>query len=176
MSMAKNRIRGGTGRDTTPVLKSLAPVKLTGLFADVIIGMHSDLEPTVVFSLSDQSYGVELVRVSDILRPREVRPLSWPDQEIVGLVDVRGRTVPIVDVRSKLSHGPASDEANPSARILVMETSNGEIGMLVDAVTEFAVIPESHIKRTPHRDLVKGTAQVDHRMITLIDPDNAVAA
>lgn len=138
--------------------------------------MHRESSPTVVFSLSDQSYGVELVRISDILRPRDVKPLSWPDEEIIGLVDVRGRSVPIVDVRAKLSHAPAPAGENPSARILVMETAKGELGVVVDAVTEFATIPESTVHRTETHALVRGTARLDHRIVTLLDPDNVVAS
>lgn len=130
----------------------------------------------MVFSLNDQSYGVELVRISDILRPRDVRPLAWPDQEIVGLVDVRGRTVPIVDVRAKLCHEASPTGDNPSARILVMETAKGEVGVMVDAVTEFATIPDSHVERATTADIVRGTARLDQRVVTLLDPDHVVAA
>lgn len=137
-------------------------------------------QQTVVFRLGDESYGIDIFRVSEIIRVREITPIPGTEAHIRGLVNLRGRTIPIVDLRTRLQLPPA--EETESARIIVVDTEGGHVGVVVDAVAEVRTLKASQLEETPAilssqaSDFVKSLAKQEDRIITLLDLDKALAA
>lgn len=135
---------------------------------------------TVVFRLSDESYGVEIFRVNEIIRPREITPIPLSEPHILGLVNLRGKTIPVVDLRTRLQL--ATSESTYASRIIVVETEQGNVGMMVDAVTEVVTLLAEEIEDAPElvtevdNDFVRGVAKRNQGLITLLDLDQALAA
>jgi len=143
---------------------------------DVPIGEQQ----TVVFRLGDESYGIEIFRVNEIIRIREITPIPRTDEHIRGLVNLRGKTIPVVDLRARLNL-EAKDDSD-SSRIIVVESDNGNVGIVVDAVTEVITLQDGQVEETPplvasmSTDFVRGVAKESGHLITLLDLDKALAA
>ncbi|MCB0826399.1 MAG: chemotaxis protein CheW [Fimbriimonadaceae bacterium] len=135
---------------------------------------------TVVFRLADESYGIDIFRVNEIIRLREITPVPRTDQHIRGLVNLRGKTIPVVDLHVRFGSIEASETEN--SRIIVVESDNGNVGVIVDAVTEVMTLHGDQIEETPalatdeSNEFVKGVAKHGEQLITLLDLDKALAA
>ncbi len=143
-------------------------------------GVTTDEQQTVVFRLGGESYGIEIFRVNEIIRIREITPIPRTESHIRGLVNLRGKTIPVVDLRARLNM--ASQEDSDTTRIIVVEGEHGNVGIVVDAVTEVITLENQQIEDTPplvanlSTDFVRGVAKEEGHLITLLDLDKALAA
>lgn len=134
----------------------------------------------VVFLLGTESYGIDIFRVNEIIRLREITPIPRTESHIRGLVNLRGKTIPVVDLRARLDLG-ASDETD-NTRIIVVDSDQGNVGIVVDAVHEVITLAQGDIEETPplvsnlSTDFVRGVARRSDGLITLLDLDKALAA
>lgn len=137
-------------------------------------------QQTVVFSLGNESYGIDIFRVNEIIRLREITPIPRTDAHLRGLVNLRGKTIPVVDLRARLALATADD--SESTRIIVVDTEQGHVGIVVDQVREVVTLQTDQIEATPalvtdfNTEFVKGVARNDEGLITLLDLDKALAA
>ncbi len=137
-------------------------------------------EQLVIFRLAQESYGIEIFRVHEIIRPREVTPVPRTDFHIRGLINLRGKTVPVVDLR--LRFGLESGFDTDSTRVIVVESESGNVGIVVDAVSEVMTVQPDVVERAPTlvcdatTEFVRGVAKVGDRLITLLDLDRALVA
>ena len=135
---------------------------------------------TVVFRLGPEFYGIDIFRVNEIIRLREITPIPRTEAHIRGLVNLRGKTIPVVDLRVRMNLPEEAD--SESTRIIVVETDHGNIGIVVDSVTEVVSIPNGTIDEAPQlvdnlaADFVRGVAKRESDLITLLDLDHALAA
>jgi purine-binding chemotaxis protein CheW len=148
-----------------------------------IVGNGTDLredQQTVVFRLADESYGIEIFRVNEIIRLREITPVPRTEQYVKGLVNLRGKTIPVIDLRSRFSLPECED--TESSRIIVVDSESGQIGVVVDAVTEVLTLHGDQIESTPalvseaNNQFVRAVAKTNDKLITLLDLDHALAA
>ncbi|MBA4292891.1 chemotaxis protein CheW [bacterium] len=137
-------------------------------------------QQTVVFRLAGESYGIEIFRVNEIIRLREITPVPRTEPHVRGLVNLRGKTIPVIDLRSRFSL-PTAEETD-SSRIIVVDSESGQIGVVVDAVTEVLTLQGEQIDKTPalvsdpDNQFVRAVAKTNDRLITLLDLDFALAA
>lgn len=137
-------------------------------------------QQTVVFSLGEESYGIDIFRVNEIIRLREITPVPRTEAHLRGLVNLRGKTIPVVDLRARLTLDTAPD--SETTRIIVVDTENGHVGIVVDAVREVITLQSDQIEPTPalvtefETDFVQGVARSQEGLITLLDLDKALAA
>lgn len=135
---------------------------------------------TVVFQLGDEHYGINIFRVNEIIRLKEITPIPKTEVHIRGLVNLRGKTIPVVDLRTRLGL-PTKDDSDAS-RIIVVETNFGRVGIVVDAVTEVVSLQGECIDEAPTlvndiaAEFVNGVAKRDTELITLLNLDLALAA
>lgn len=138
----------------------------------------SSNKQVVVFRLAGESYGIDIFRVNEIIRLREITPVPQTRPHIRGLVNLRGKTIPVVDLRSRFGMELTPDM--DSTRIIVVESDLGNIGVVVDEVSEVLTIAAEAIEPTPslveaeETEFVTAIAQRDGRLITLLDLDKAL--
>lgn len=141
--------------------------------------IHGD-QQTVVFRLADESYGIEIFRVNEIIRLREITPVPRTEAFVKGLVNLRGKTIPVIDLRSRFCLPDCAE--TDSSRIIVVDSEAGQIGVVVDAVTEVLTLHGDQIESTPalvsdaNNQFVKAVAKTNDKLITLLDLDHALAA
>jgi purine-binding chemotaxis protein CheW len=137
-------------------------------------------EQSVVFQLRNEFYGLDIFRVVEIIRLREITPIPKTDEHVRGLVNLRGKTIPVIDLGIRFGLGLTKD--GDSVRIIVVDSENGHVGVLVDAVREVIQLSADKVEGPPavsdrvRADFIRGVAKEDGGLITLLDLDTALAA
>lgn len=129
----------------------------------------------VTFLISGESYGVEVLCVSEILGMTDITPVPNTFNFMKGVINLRGEVVPVVDMRLKF--GMEEKEYDSFTVIIIVEVRKRLIGMIVDAVSDVANIPVSSIQNTPHfttrieTDFIRGIGQLGEQLIIILDVD-----
>jgi purine-binding chemotaxis protein CheW len=128
----------------------------------------------VVFSLHGEYYGLPIEVVREIIRYVPPSATATASGVIQGMISLRGRTLPIVDLSSRLGR---QMEVGSQTRILVVEVSGGALGLVVDTVDGILPIPAEQIEPVPAVAAGGGlgdeVAAVGDRLIVLIDAERA---
>jgi purine-binding chemotaxis protein CheW len=134
----------------------------------------------VVFQLSNEHYGVDIASVDSIIRMQAVTAMPLAPDFCEGVTNLRGTVLPVIDLRKRF--GLPSAEATKETRIVVTETNDTMVGMMVDAVIEVQSIPESDIEppsplvTTVDSAFIAGIAKAqDERLTILLDLDRVLS-
>jgi purine-binding chemotaxis protein CheW len=131
----------------------------------------------VVLRLAARDYGIPAGTVVQVLRMVAIRPLPESAAWIAGVIDVRGKVIPVMDLRSRL--GLPTETAGLSAHIVVVRSNNAALGLIADAVLEVleleegAVEPPGEVTGPSHA--VLGVARSAERLIVVLDVDRLSA-
>jgi chemotaxis signal transduction protein/ABC-type nitrate/sulfonate/bicarbonate transport system substrate-binding protein len=105
----------------------------------------------LTFSLDGQPYGIDILRIREIIGMQPIRSIPKAPAHVRGVIDLRGRTVPVIDLRIKFGLGGAA--AGERSCIVVLEARLAGrdllIGVAVDAVSEVLAIRSDQIDPTP---------------------------
>jgi purine-binding chemotaxis protein CheW len=127
----------------------------------------------VVFDLNEEAYGVDISQVREIIRMQEITRVPRAPEFIEGVINLRGKVIPVVDLRTRFSM--PGTERTDEHRIVVVDVSGQDIGMVVDAVTEVSRIPSSSIEppsnviTTNDSEYLTGIVKTDEKLIILLD-------
>ena len=131
----------------------------------------------VLFKLDTELYGLDVQKVREVLKVGEIREVPGSQYDVLGIINVRGVIVTVVDVRQSFKLSPA--EINEFSRIIIIElTVDRVVGLLVDVVMEVRDIPESKIEPASSQSLddnvkyIQGIAHVYDNVIILVDADH----
>ena len=95
------------------------------------------------FSVSNEIFGIELVHVHEILRPVFITRIPNVEDYILGVVNLRGEIIPIVDLKKKFEQGFV--EINKNTRIVVLENNGKRFGLVVEEVKQVIKIVKSSV-------------------------------
>ncbi len=127
----------------------------------------------VVFDLASEHYGVDIATVREIIRMQTITRVPGAPAFVEGVINLRGRVVPVVDLRKRLNL-TVSEQTNDS-RIVVVDIAGGDLGVIVDAVSEVLRIPLSSIEpptamvTSVDSDYLRGLAKLEEKLIILLD-------
>jgi purine-binding chemotaxis protein CheW len=130
-------------------------------------------EHLATFFLSREEYGVDVRLVQEIIRVTEITPVPRAPESIKGVINLRGRVIPVIDLKRKLGLGDV--EPGRRARIVVVKLRERLIGLLVDAASQVLKVPVSGIDPAPDAvieiaaDYIRGVAKLPDRLIILMD-------
>lgn len=137
----------------------------------------------LTFSLSNESYGVDVLKVREIIRFLKITPVPQMPAYVKGVINLRGKVLPVIDLRLKF--GLEAAEATERTCIVVVRVQAGEhditLGMIVDSVEEVINLNESEIEETPEfgakvdTAYLMGMAKVKGAIKTLLDIDKVVS-
>ena len=139
------------------------------------------MDQYLTFMLADEEYGVDILRVQEIKGWDGVTPMPNMPEFILGVINLRGTVVPIIDLRKHF--GLESIPYNKTTVVIVVRVSDEEhgertMGMVVDAVSEVHNISVSELKPAPDfggnisTESIKGLATKNERMIIMLDIDH----
>jgi purine-binding chemotaxis protein CheW len=131
----------------------------------------------VVFALGDEEYGLPITQVQEIIRFSEPRTIPNPHASIRGVINLRGRIIPVCDLKLQLDVHPAA-VADADCKIVIVESAAGSAGLIVDDVNEVMTITEEQIEQEAgsREGYLHGIAKVDERLIVLLDAPGLVDA
>jgi purine-binding chemotaxis protein CheW len=137
------------------------------------------MEHLVTFLLSDEEYGLDVRVVQEIIRLTEITHVPRSPTFIKGVINLRGRIIPVVDLKRKLELGEVT--ASRLSRIVVVKLRDRLIGLLVDGASQVLKIPVSSIDAAPEEILdvnvsfIRGVAKLQKRLIILLDLQKILA-
>lgn len=117
-------------------------------------------------------FGIDINLVQEIVLIQPITKVPGSASRIAGMVDLRGRVIPVAEFATLLNHEPV--ERDDDTRILVVEHDGGHIGLIVDAVTEVTLIDADKIEgeasagAQDHAYIV-GVARMEDRLVSLVD-------
>jgi purine-binding chemotaxis protein CheW len=133
----------------------------------------------VVFDLASEFYGVDIGDVREIIRMQNVTRVPGTPVYMEGVINLRGKVVPVVDLRRRLDLKvkPQTKES----RIVVMDIGGKDVGVIVDGVTEVLRIPLSSVE--PPSQMIansdsaylRGIAKLGDKLVILLDLDKVLA-
>ena len=125
------------------------------------------------FFVDNLLFGVEVLRVQEVLRYQEMTPVPRADDVIEGLINLRGQIVTAIDVRRRLSLRPRDAERMPMN--MVVRSDDGAVSLLVDEIGDVLDVEESAFEPVPDnvstgiRDLTTGVYKLKERLLLILD-------
>lgn len=127
----------------------------------------------VTFQLEEETYGINVMQVREVLRYTEIAPVPGAPDYVLGIINLRGNVVTVIDTRSRF--GLVEGEITDNTRIIVIESEHQVIGILVDSVAEVVYLRSSEIDTTPSvgtdesAKFIQGVSNRDGKLLILVD-------
>lgn len=127
----------------------------------------------VTFRLGDETYGIIVMQVQEVLRIPDVAPVPGSSDFVIGIINLRGNVVTVIDTRHRFGLPPR--ELDEASRIVVIETGNQIIGILVDSVAEVVELGSSDIESAPNvgneesSKYIQGVSSRNGDLLILVD-------
>ena len=144
---------------------------------------RADTSQYLTFLLAGEEYGVDILRVQEIKGFEAATPLPNTPEHVLGVINLRGTVIPIVDLRKRFGLPPA--EYGATTVIIVVRISSEDhertMGLVVDAVSDVYNIPSESVQPPPalagavEAEAVLGLSTVESTMVILLDVDRVMA-
>jgi purine-binding chemotaxis protein CheW len=126
----------------------------------------------LTFSLGNESYGIEILYVTEIVGIQPITEVPELPEYIKGIINLRGKIIPVMDVRLRFKK--SSVDYNDRTCIVVIDIKDISIGMIVDTVAEVLSIPEHEIVPPPDinkggKKYMKGIGKTGSEVILILD-------
>lgn len=129
----------------------------------------------VVFKLQNQEFGIDIMRVLEILNYCTIRPVPEVPHYIEGIINVRGTVYPIINLRTRLNLEAYKDES--TCKFVLLNLEEVRVGFMVDSVSEILTVEASDIEQGPQINetgkisCLEGIVKQEERIILILDAD-----
>jgi purine-binding chemotaxis protein CheW len=133
----------------------------------------------VVFKLEGENYGIEIGQVREIIRKREITPMPRQPPYVEGVINMRGTIIPVINLKKRFGF---QGDASTHSHAIIVESTHGLVGMLVDAVSEVIRVYPDQIHPAPsmmrgiNRDYLRGICRLDDELLIYLDVSKVVKA
>lgn len=133
-------------------------------------------EKFLTFFLDDEEYGIEILKVREIIGMLAITPVPQSPQHLKGIINLRGKVIPVLDLR--LLFGMDEGEYNKETCIIIVDVNNSLVGVVVDTVSEVIVVnPKDYESKTnipdnQNHEFIRGILKVNEKIRILIDIDS----
>jgi purine-binding chemotaxis protein CheW len=127
----------------------------------------------VTFKLQEETYGINVMQVQEVLRYTEIAPVPGSPDYVIGIINLRGNVVTVIDTRTRFGLEP--DEVTDNSRIVIIEAEKQVIGILVDSVAEVVYLKQSEIDTAPNvgtdesARFIQGVSNYEDELLILVD-------
>ena len=127
----------------------------------------------VTFRLQNEKYGINVMQVQEVLRVSEIAPVPGAPDYVLGIINLRGNVVTVIDTRKRF--GLIPKEMDDSTRIVIIESDDQVVGILVDSVAEVVDLRVSEMEAAPNvgteesAKFIQGVASHDSELLILVD-------
>lgn len=136
-------------------------------------GAGEGFEEFLCFTLDNEEYGVNIMEIKEIIKPRELTEVPRTPGFVDGVLSLRGVIVPVLAMRRRLDMAPVRDRSQE--RVVIIRHGEGLTGLRVDRVTGVVRIAEGSREAAPGvlegaaREFVAGIGRSDGRMVIILD-------
>ncbi len=127
----------------------------------------------VTFNLDGETYGVNVMQVREVLRYTEIAAVPGAPDYVLGIINLRGNVVTVIDTRQRFALEPG--EITDNTRIVVIEADKHVMGILVDSVAEVVYLRLSEIEKAPSvgneesSRFIQGVCHKNNELLILIE-------
>ena len=137
-----------------------------------------ELLQIVSFRVEDEEFGLEILRVQEIIRVQQLTRVPASPDFIEGVINLRGRVIPVISLRKRF--GLPQSTLDKQTRIIVVEVNGAVLGLMVDAVSEVLRLPAGTVEPPPRlghveREYVRGVGKLENRLLILLDIDRLMS-
>jgi len=134
-----------------------------------------ELRQFISFSVGTEEYGLELLRVKEVIRLREITWLPKAPTFVKGIINLRGDVIPIIDLRDRFGLEPRDQTAE--TRVIVVEVKGRLMGMVVDSASQVVRIPTDKVDPPPpvlggfSQEFITGVGKLEDKLVILLNAD-----
>jgi purine-binding chemotaxis protein CheW len=153
---------------------------MTTRTAETIADRVESSERFCTFSVADLFFGIDVLRVQEVLRFQPLTRVPKAPEVIQGLMNLRGQIVTAIDMRGLL-HLPARGQAENPMNV-VIRTESGAVSLLVDDIGDVLDLEDAAYEPPPAnldattRKLIRGIFKLEQRLLLILDPEQIVEA
>lgn len=136
-------------------------------------GSNDPILQWVTFRLDDETYGINVMQVQEVLRVSEIAPVPGAPDYVLGIINLRGNVVTVIDTRRRFGLSP--NEMDDATRIVIIESDKQVVGILVDSVAEVVEMRASEIEQAPNvgndesSRYIQGVSSRGGKLLILVD-------
>ena len=139
---------------------------------------HEELLQLVGFHVGGEEFGIDILRVQEIIRAQELTRVPNSPAFMEGVMNLRGKIIPVIALRKRF--GLEQVPPDKQNRIVVVEIQGTVLGFIVDAVSEVLRIPADTVEPPPRlglveREYVSGVGKLGDRLLILLDADRLMS-
>ncbi len=155
-----------------------------GLAIDQQQSEAEDLIQMVGFVLAGELFGVDILMVQEIIKESPVTGIPDSPDFIEGVINLRGRIIPIIDLRKRLNmSAPDDGDSRSGTWTIILNVGERVTGFIVDQVTRVIKIPQSAIQPPPEMVLsalksqyISGVCKLDKKLMAILDFNRILVA
>lgn len=132
-----------------------------------------ELLQLVTFSIGEEEFGVDILKVQEIIRTMEITKVPRAEVFVEGVINLRGKVIPILDLRRRFKL--PSKPHDKHTRIIVIEMNDMIVGFVVDSVSQVLRIPSNTVEPPPpvvagvDSEYISGVGKLHDRLLILLD-------
>ena len=142
-----------------------------------MIEHNSEKDKYITFKSGNETFGLKIDYVNEIIGFQDITEVPETEEYIKGLINLRGKIIPVVDVRIRFNQVPF--EYNDRTCIIVLNVKDNVVGLIVEKIAEVVEITEDNILKSPtigkqdkkHNKYVFGIGKVGDQVKLLLDPE-----
>ena len=133
----------------------------------------------VTFKLDNETYGINVMRVQEVLRYTEIAPVPGAPSYVLGIINLRGNVVTVIDTRQRF--GLSTGEISDNTRIVIIEADKQVVGIMVDSVAEVVYLRQSEIETAPNvgneesAKFIQGVCNKNNELLILVELDKMMS-
>ena len=157
----------------------MSEINQTAKLAEVTAGVHDLAGKYLTFVLDREEYGIEILKVREIIGMIDVTPVPQVPHYIKGVINLRGKVIPVADLRLKF--GMDEKGYDEATCIIVLDVSGKQIGAIVDTVSEVLDVTGDQIEPTPDfgskldTEYILGMGKIGNNVKILLDIDKVLS-
>ncbi|NIB43179.1 chemotaxis protein CheW [Pseudomaricurvus alkylphenolicus] len=129
----------------------------------------------VTFKLAGETYGINVMQVQEVLRYSDIAPVPGAPHYVLGIINLRGNVVTVIDTRHRFGLEPG--EVTDNTRIVIIEADTHVVGILVDSVAEVVYLRQSEMETAPNvgneesAKFIQGVCHKNDELLILVELD-----
>ncbi len=159
----------------TATVESPAPGQAGSAGTQSTLAVTTDSMQLVSFNLGDETYGIEITKIREIILMGQITQVPETPHYIKGLINLRSTVIPVIDLRARF--GLPEEQLTDESRIMVLNVGTRTIGIIVDAVSEVLRVTGDQISEAPPtiaslgNEYMTGLVRLEEQLLILLDVD-----
>jgi purine-binding chemotaxis protein CheW len=142
-------------------------------------GSEDPILQWVTFRLDNETYGINVMQVQEVLRYTEIAPVPGAPSYVLGIINLRGNVVTVIDTRQRF--GLDSTTVTDNTRVVIIEADKQVVGILVDSVAEVVYLRQSEVETAPNvgndesAKFIQGVCNKNGELLIMVELDQMMS-